>query len=179
MPTTITALLAAEGPNGLWLPADINEVIWSSLAFIIVAFLMVKFGKGVATKYYANRTAAVEERLGAASQARADAEAERDRIKAALADSDTEAARIIEDARQSADRLRVDSAARTEAEIAHLRERAATDQAVTQGQASADLAGEVSRLALGATEQYVGSALDADAQQRLIDDYIRRVGSQN
>lgn len=179
MPTTTATLLAAEGPNGLWLPADINEVIWSSLAFLIVAVLLYKFGADVVRRYYANRTAAVEERLDAAASARTEAEAERDRIKAALADSDDEAARIIEEARQTADRLRVDIAARTETEIAQIRDRAAADLVVTQGQANADLAGEVSRLALGATEQYVGSTLDGAAQQRLIDDYIRQVGSQS
>lgn len=176
---TVINLLASEGSNGLWLPADINEVYWSSIAFFIVAALLVKFGKAPVLKYYANRTAAVEQQLGDAAQARAEAEAERDRIKAALADSDSEAARIIEESRQSADRLRDDIAARTADDIAALRERAAGDLLTTQNQANADLAGEVSRLALGATEQYVGSALDAPAQQRLIDDYIRQVGSQN
>jgi F0F1-type ATP synthase membrane subunit b/b' len=64
-------------------------------------------------------------------------------------------------------------------EIAQLRERAEADLATTRTQATADLTGEVSRLALGATEEVVGSTLDDSAQQRLIDDYIRQVGSQN
>lgn len=176
---TLINLLASEAPNEWWLPGDKNEVIWGTLAFLIVAFLLVKFGREPVRRYYANRTAAVEEQLGAAEQARAEAEAERDRIKAALADSDSEAARIIEDARQSADRLRADIEARTVTEIAQLRERAEADLATTRTQATADLTGEVSRLALGATEQVVGSTLDDSAQQRLIDDYIRQVGSQN
>lgn len=176
---TLINLLASEAPNDWWLPGDKNEVIWGTLAFLIVAFLLVKFGREPVRRYYANRTAAVEEQLGAAEQARAEAEAERDRIKAALADSDSEAARIIEDARQSADRLRADIEARTVTEIAQLRERAEADLATTRTQATADLTGEVSRLALGATEQVVGSTLDDSAQQRLIDDYIRQVGSQN
>jgi len=176
---TLINLLAAEAPNEWWLPGDKNEVIWGTLAFLIVAVLLVKFGREPVRKYFANKTAAVEEQLGAAEQARIDAEAERDRIKAALADSDAEAARIIEDARQSADRLRSDIEARTVTEIAQLRERAEADLATTRTQATADLTGEVSRLALGATEQVVGSSLDDSAQQRLIDDYIRQVGSQN
>ncbi len=176
---TLINLLAAEGPNQWWLPADINEVIWSSLAFLIVAVLLVKFGREPVRKYFAGRTAVVEEQLGAAEQARVEAEAERDRIKAALADSDAEAARIIEEARQSADRLRADIEARTVADIAQLRERAEADLATTRNQATADLTGEVSRLALGATEQVVGATLDDSTQQRLIDDYIRQVGSQN
>ena len=36
---------AAEEGNSFWLPHDLNEVIWGTLAFLIVAFLLVKFGK--------------------------------------------------------------------------------------------------------------------------------------
>ena len=46
-------------------------------------------------------------------------------------------------------------------------------------QAEADLSGELSRLALGATEKVVEGSLDPAAQQRLIDDYINQVGTQN
>ena len=102
------ALLAAEGSNGKWLPADINEVIWGSLAFLIVATLLVKFGKAPIVNGLKARSDRIAEHLGEAAAAREAAEAERDRIKAALADSDSEAARIVEDARRAADQLEVD-----------------------------------------------------------------------
>ena len=173
------ALLAAEGSNGKWLPADINEVIWGSLAFLIVAALLVKFGKAPIVNGLKGRSEGIAERLGDAAAAREAAEAERDRIKAALADSDSEAARIVEDARRAADQLGIDTAARTETEIAALRERAGADLAATRMQATADLSGELSRLALGAAEEVVASSLDDATQQRLIDDYISQVGAQN
>ncbi len=173
------ALLAAEGSNGKWLPADINEVIWGSLAFLIVATLLYKFGKDPVVNGLKGRSDRIAEHLGEAAAAREAAEAERDRIKAALADSDSEAARIVEDARRAADQLGIDTAARTETEIAALRERAGADLAATRMQATADLSGELSRLALGAAEEVVASSLDDAAQQRLIDDYISQVGAQN
>lgn len=173
------SLLAAEAPNGKWLPGDINEVIWGSLAFLIVAILLVKFGKDPVVNGLARRRENIAGRLQEAEQARTAAEAERDRIKAALADSDAEAARIIEDARRAADQLVVDVAARGDADVVALRERAVTDMATTRAQAEADLSHELSRLALGAAEQVVQRSLDDDAQQRLIDSYISQVGSQN
>jgi F0F1-type ATP synthase membrane subunit b/b' len=54
-----------------------------------------------------------------------------------------------------------------------------SDLATTRSQAEADLQGELSRLALGATEEVVQTSLDDAAQQRLIDAYISQVGSQN
>ncbi len=172
-------LLAAEAPNQKWLPGDFNEVIWGSLAFIIVAVLLWKFARKPVADGLKGRTDRIAGELAEAEDARTAAEAERDRIKAALADSDAEAARIIEEARQSADRLRSDIASRVDGDIAQLRERASIDLTVTRNQAQADLAGELSRLALGATEEVVAESLDDGTQQRLIDDYIRQVGSQN
>ena len=127
----------------------------------------------------ATRQERIATTLGEAASARSAAEAERDRIKAALADSDAEAARIIEEARRSADQLGVDVAARADDDIAVLRERAVTDLASTRSQAQADLSGELSRLALGAAEQVVETSLDDATQQRLIETYISQVGSQN
>ena len=177
--TNVLNVLASEGSNGYWLPADINEVIWGTLAFFCVAIPLWKFGKKPVVEGLAKRRQGIADRLGEAEQARVAAEAERDRIKAALADSDAEAARIIEDSRKAADQLGIDTVARTQDEISALRERARVDLPPPRLQAQADLAGELSRLALGAAEEVVGTSLDEAAQQRLIDSYINQVGSQN
>ena len=172
-------ILASEQPNGPWLPGDINEVIWGSISFLIIAVLLVKFGRKPVTEGLAKRRDGIAEKLGAAEEARVAAEAERDRIKAALADSDAEAARIVEEARQAADQLTADVAARAQVEAQAVRDRAVADQAATQAQAQADLSAELSRLALGAAERVVETSLDDAAQQRLIDAYITQVGTQN
>jgi F-type H+-transporting ATPase subunit b len=170
---------AVETNNGFWLPHDFNEVIWGSLAFFVVAFLLWKFASKPAGEMMKKRVANVEADLDAAAQARLAAEAERDRIKAALADSESEAARIIEEARTSADQLGVETDARAITDAERVRERAAADLIATRTQAESDLAGELARLSLGAAEQVVESSLDDAAQQRLIDSYISQVGSQN
>jgi F-type H+-transporting ATPase subunit b len=175
----LLTLLAAEGPNQTWLPGATNEIYWGTIAFLIMAVLLVKFARKPIAEAFAKRTARIADELGEAEQARVQAEAERDRIKAALADSDTEAAGIIEAARRSADALGADIAARADADVVALRERAQIDLAATRAQAQADLSGELSRLALGAAEEVVTTSLDGEAQQRLIDDYIRQVGTQN
>jgi len=173
-------LAAEEGAeNGFWLPHDINEVIWGTFAFTIVALLLIVFAKKPARGYFKNRTAGIEESLEEASNARSDAESERDGIVAALADSDSEASRIIEDARQSADALSTDIAARARRDGEAVRDRATVDLAATRNQVEADLSGELSRLALGAAEKVVEDELDAANQQRLIDAYINDIGSQN
>ncbi len=173
-------LLAAENAtNGFWLPHDLWEVFWGSLSFLIVIGLLWKFGSEPARKYFSERTSGIQSSLDGASTARTSAEADRDGIKAALADSDAEAARILEDARQSADALTTDIAARTERDVAAVYERAAIDLAATRSQTEAELSGELSRLAYGAAERVVTEELGDDSQQHLIDAYINNIGSQN
>lgn len=177
--STASTLLAAEAPNNFWLPGDINEVYWGSLAFLVLVVLLWKFAKDPTVKFFTGRVDKIRDELDEAAALRAEAEAETERIKAALADSDAEAARIIEEARRTADQLSADIAARTEADVAAVHERAAIDLAATRAQAQSDLAAELSRLSLGAAERVVESSLDDSTQQRLIDDYIGQVGAQN
>lgn len=174
-------LFAAEAgaENGFWLPHDIWEVFWGSLAFLIIIALLWKFAKRPGSDFLVKRSSDVAESLEEAAEARRAAEAERDGIKAALADSDSEAARILEEARRSADALTADIAARAERDVAAIHERAAIDLAATRAQTEAELAGELSRLALGAAERVVESELDDSSQQRLIDSYINNIGGQN
>ncbi len=176
MNATLTTVL---GANGFWLPHDFNEVIWGSMAFLIVAFLLWKFARKPAAEMLSNRIKNIESELDQAAQTRQAAEAERDRIKAALADSDSEAARIIAEARTSAEQLSADIEARTGTDIVAVRERAAADLVSARVQAESDLSGELSRLSLGAAERVVETSLDPAAQQRLIDSYINQVGTQN
>ncbi len=172
-------LATDETTNHKWLPHDINEVIWGTIAFvIIVALLWWKAGPAL-KKAMVGRTERIQSEMDTAQAHRTEAEAERDRIRAALADSDSEAARIVEEARQSADKLRVDLAARTELTIASLRERGQADLESARKQAQSDLRAEVSRLALGAAEQVVQHNLDAATQQSLIEAYIAQVGATN
>lgn len=177
----MNALLIAseEAGNGFWLPHDINEVIWGTLAFIIVIGLLVwKAGPAIKTALAA-RPERIAAELEAASSARADAEARSAEVKTALADSDNEAARIIAEGEVTAKRLSTDLMARAESDAQLIRDRASAEIATARRQAQADLAGEISRLALGAAEQVVHSNLDDSTQQSLIEGYISQVGSNN
>lgn len=182
MLATIALLASEEGghhPNGYWLPGDPKEVLWGTLAFVIVVGLLWWKAGPALKKVMVARTERIGDHISAAAQQRADAEAERDRIKAALADSDSEAARIVEDARQTADALDAELAARAEAEAAALRERGAADIESARRQALANLTAEVSNLALGAAERVVHHNLTEASQQDLIEGYISQVGAAN
>ena len=168
-----------ETENGYWLNHDPNEIIWGSIAFALVMGLLIWKAGPALRKAMVGRTDRIQGEMDAATTLRTDAEGERDRIRAALADSDSEAARIVEEARQTADQLRRDLAERTDAAIVAMRARGVTDLDAARRQAETDLRDEVARLALGAAEQVVHGNLGEATQQQLIEGYIAHVGSAN
>ncbi len=179
MSTSLPSLLAAEGPNQFWLPDDINEVYWGSLAFFVVAFLLWKFARKPAAS---SSAAGSPPSRASSTPPRSSVLPPRPSVTASRQHSRIPTPRPPASSRKPVAApisSAVDIAARTERRVAQMRERAAIDLAATRAQAESDLAGELSRLSLGAAERVVQTSLDDDAQQRLIDQYISQVGTQN
>jgi F-type H+-transporting ATPase subunit b len=154
-----------------------NEIIWGSISFVLLFLLMWKFAFPAIKEGMNNRTERIRADLDAAESAKSEAVGVLDGYKAQLADAKGEAARIIEEARQSADALKKDQEARLQTELAEARARAAADIEAAKAQATADLRGELAQLAVGAASAVVNKNLDAAAQTQLIEDYINSVGT--
>jgi F-type H+-transporting ATPase subunit b len=166
-----------EAPSPI-LP-ELNEIIWGGSAFLILFVLMVKKGFPAVKGAMDARAERIRGDLDAAEQARTDAQAVQADYEARLADAKSEASRLIDEARASADQVKADLMVRHEAEITDLRTRAAADIESSRAQAIADLRAEVAGIALGAAERVVQSSLDAEVQGRLIDAYIDEVAGDN
>lgn len=173
-------ILAAEGhsvENGPILPHDINEVIWSSLAFVIVIALLIwKAGPAVKDAWN-GRIQRIEAELAEAEAARAAGAAKLAEVQGRIADADAARQRILAEARQTAEALSAQLVAKAEADAADLKARAAADIESSKTQVLADLRAEVAQLALGAAEAVVASNLDEATQNRLVESYIEKVGS--
>ena len=166
-----------EAPNQL-LP-ETNEIIWGALGFLVVFFFVAKFGYPAMKKSMDARTERIRSDLDAAEQQRAEADTLLADYRAQLADARNESARIIEEARQSADSLRRDQEARLSNDLAELRSKASADIESAKVQAIADLRGEVAQLAVGAAEVVVNKNLDHPTQVQLIEDYINQVANRS
>ena len=160
------------------LPAK-NELIWGTISFLVLFFLLWKFAWPGLKKGLETRTERIQSDLDAAETAKAEASTVLDDYRAQLADARNESARIIEESRQAADELRRDQEQRLQAELAQMRDRAAADIESAKRQAIADLRDEVAQIAIGAAEVIVQSNLDRDTQTRLVDQYIEQVASRS
>ena len=172
-------ILAAEegAENGAILPHDTNEIIWGSLAFFIVVFLLVwKAGPAIRDAWN-GRIERISGELDEAAGSRATAEGELADVQGRIANADAERDRILTEARQTAASLEAQLVERATADAAELKERATADIESAKGQVLADLRSEVSRLALGAAEAVVEANLDDATQAQLIESYIEKVGA--
>ena len=67
----------------------------------------------------------------------------------------------------------------SDAEVAEMEQKAETDIAAAASRTGDELRNEIARLAGAAADRVVERSLDDAAQQRLIEDYIARVGASN
>lgn len=166
-----------ESPNPL-LP-EINEVIWGAVGFVVVAGFLMWKGVPAIKKTMEERTARIEGDLAAAEAQKAETSQVLEEYKSQLADARNESARIIEEARQTADEMKQQLAAKAQADIAEMRQQAAADIEAAKAQAIADLRGEVATLAIGAAEQVVQRNLDQETNVALVEAYINQVGAKS
>jgi len=165
-----------ESPN-LILPAT-DELVWGSLSFAVLLFLLYKFAYPQVKQGMDARTERIRAELQAANTAKSDAQGVLDEYKAQLNDAKAEAGRIIEEARQAADAIKRDQEVRLQSELAELRQRAVADIDAAKANAMSDLRGEVALLAVGAAETVVQRNLDPATQTQLVEDYINQVAAQ-
>jgi len=173
-------LLAEEDPTrtSSWIFPEGAEILWGTLSFLIVAYLLWKFAWPQIIKAMHARTSKIGEQLDEAAQAKLDAEAAAVSIREAKGDIGAERARLLQAADEQAARLLTDGRARLGQEVAELDAKAELDLTATQGRVTAEVQGEVAELAAKAAEQIVTEALqDPALQNDLVEDFIARVGA--
>jgi F-type H+-transporting ATPase subunit b len=164
-----------EAPSVI-LPAT-NELIWGAISFFLLLALMWKFALPPIKKMMQDRTDRIRDNLDEAEKTKADAQRVLEDYQLQLADAKNESARIIEEARQTAEQMRRDLMVRAEAEVNELRDRTRTEIEAAQQRAIADLRSQVSELAIGAAEVVVQKNLDRDTNRSLVERYIEQVGT--
>jgi F-type H+-transporting ATPase subunit b len=166
-----------EAPNPL-LP-EVNEILWGGAAFLVLLLGMWKFGLPAVRGMMHTREERIRGDLEAAETAKTDAEGVKAQYERQLAEARTEAASIIEEARQAAEVVRRDLIARAEGEADEVRARAQADIANQRTQAMAQLRNDVAELSVDLAGRIVERNLDAATQRELVDSFIDQVGRSN
>jgi F-type H+-transporting ATPase subunit b len=170
-------LLVAAAKNPI-LP-EMKEIVWFTLAFIVLFVLMWKYGLPPVQKAMNERSEKIRGNLEEAEQVRNDAQEILKQYKSQLAEARDESNRIIEEARETAEHVRRDMIERAEAQVAELRERSREEIRAAQERATSELQQRVGTLAIELAERVVEQSLNRDANMRLIERYIEQVGSRS
>ncbi|MFU8840429.1 MAG: F0F1 ATP synthase subunit B [Nitriliruptoraceae bacterium] len=172
-------LLAAEGAGGIALLPDWSELIWGSVAFLILLLGMFRFVFPKLNETLEERAAAIQGKMEAADAKLLEAEASKADYEASLADARGEADRIIAEARAAADALREEARSRAEAEAAQILERAEATVAADRERVLSELRGQVGSLSVELASRIVERELDGATHEALVDEYIAQLSSQN
>ncbi|HEX9123860.1 MAG TPA: F0F1 ATP synthase subunit B [Actinomycetota bacterium] len=174
----VLVLAAEEAPNPI--VPDVAELIYGSVAFLIVFAILAKFAFPALNKMLQERTSKIQGDLEKAEQTRSQAEAELADYRQQLAGAREDANRIIEEARRTAAQLQRDLQAKAEQEAAQTIDRAQEEIRAERDRALQELRAQVATIAVDLAGRVVEESLDQAAHQRLIDEYIEQVaGSGN
>jgi F-type H+-transporting ATPase subunit b len=156
---------------------ETSELVYAALAFFILLALMYKFAFPAVQNMMEARTQRIRDNLDEAERTKAEAQRILEEYQRQLADAKNESARIIDEARSTAEQMRRDLMVRAEAEVNELRERSRQEIEAAQVRAVSDLRAQVSELAIGAAEVVVQKNLDRDTNRALVERYIEQVGT--
>ena len=173
----VLAQEAAEHEQSPILPAA-NELIWGTIAFLILLFLMYRTAWPSVDKAFKDRRANIEGKLEQAERDRDEAEQLLEQYRRRLRDAEDETQRILEEARSNAERVRRDLLSKAEADAGRELDRARQAIRAERDQAIRQLRNEVGTLAVELATRVVGDSLDRDRQLRLVDEYIDELGNQ-
>ncbi|WP_322748054.1 MULTISPECIES: F0F1 ATP synthase subunit B [unclassified Frankia] len=173
---TATLLLAAgdsaKSDENVLVP-PLGELLIGALSFgLLVAFFFWKIYPQI-KRTYAERTEGIEGSLARAAHAQQEAQELLTSYRAQLADAQTEAARIREDAREQGIQILTELRAQADTEVAEIKARGEAQLAAERAQIVAQLRREVGDIALELATKIVGHELERDDRQRqLVDDFI-------
>jgi F-type H+-transporting ATPase subunit b len=171
----LAAVLIAEESNPI-LPAA-NELLWGSIAFLIVFVVLAKLAFPKAAQALKDRTDKIRGDIEFAEKDREDASRLLADYRAQIAAAREESTRILEDARRTAEQVRGELRTRAEEESARMIERAREDIAGERERAIAEIRREVGSLAVDLAGRVIGDTLDRDRQLTLVDRYIEELAS--
>lgn len=160
-----------------WLLPERGEIIYAGLASVIVIGLLVWKAGPMAKKGMAARTAKVQADLDASAAARTTAETEAAQIRQSLGNIEAERQRLLAEADTQAEALLADGRQRLDAEAADLEAKADAEISAAGSRSGDELRGEIARHAAAAAERVVAGSLDDETQQRMIEDFIAKVGA--
>jgi F-type H+-transporting ATPase subunit b len=157
---------------------ETNELIAGIVAFLIVFFFVWKWALPAVNRTLEARQRAITGKLEDAERAKNEAENLRKDYEQQMADARSKGNAMIEEARKSAEQMRVDLIARAQAEADGIVAKAREEAGEEKSRALSEARREVANLSIDLAERVVGKNLDRETQLGLVDQYIAELDKQ-
>lgn len=161
---------AAEGSEHSILLPELPDLIWGSIAFIVVLIVILKLVMPNVTRALDARSEAIEGGIKRAERAQVEADARKGEYEAALAEARSEAVRIREQARVDGAAILAELKEHAQAEASRIAAAAQATIEVERQNALASLRSEVGVLALSLASSVIGTSLEDDKRSAAIVD---------
>jgi F-type H+-transporting ATPase subunit b len=150
-----------------------GSILWTIISFLIVVWLVGKFGWKPLLKGLKSREDSIRHDLDSAKSEREKAAGLLADYEQAIAGARKEAADIIHSAQEESNRLRDQSASETKDITLKMIEKARVEISRESDAAKADLSKHVAELTARATSRLLGRTIDAKDHARLIDEALK------
>ncbi|MBX3092776.1 MAG: F0F1 ATP synthase subunit B [Cryobacterium sp.] len=161
---------AAEEPGHSILLPELPDLIWGTVAFVVVLVVIIRLVLPNINKALDARRDAIEGGIQRAEKAQAEAQANKEQFEEALKEARTEAAAIREQARADGVRILGELKEQAQAEVARINAAALATIEVERQNALNSLRSEVGTLALSLASGVIGASLEDDKKSAAIVD---------
>jgi F-type H+-transporting ATPase subunit b len=169
-------LAAGETHNPVF--PSIPEVVLGLVAFLLLLFVLWKYAVPRFEAAYKERTEKIEGGIEKAERAQAAAEEQLEKYTALLAEANSAAARIRDDARIEAEQIREELRVQAQEEAARIVAQGRNALEAQRAQIVAELRAELGRTAVELASRIVGESLQDEARRRgTIDRFLEELDS--
>jgi len=155
---------------------EINQLIYSTVAFFILLFLLSRFAFPPILNVLDKRAQTIRESLEKAEETRAEAEKLLSDYREQLSQARSEAQQIIGQGRILGENMKKDMVEKANREARSMIDRAQTEISLEKEKAFAELRNRIADLSIELASQVTQKSLDRKDHVRLIEDYLARVG---
>ncbi len=164
--------LAPEAPTPKLLDPTWGIAIWTTLVFLTVMFILRRYAWGPISTALGDRETKIQDSLDSAENALTEAKKLSADNKNARRDAESQAQRIIGEARDAADKVRTEEIDNTKAAIKLMQEQARADIEQEKLNAISQLRKEVADLAILSAEKILVENIDAAKNSKLVNTFI-------
>ncbi len=156
-----------------------GATFWTWVSFLLALPLMWKFVFGPITSALEERDNKVEEAIVAAEAARAEAQAQTEATRAELEKARAEARQMVHEATARAERQAAEALAQAKAEADRQVQKAAQEIEAQKQKALLEIRAEVVGMAISSAGRILKQEVDAEANQRLVNEFLQSPGGVN